>query len=64
MYNVSNGSLTIKGGKLCQSLIKIYYFFIFLILALYSDKLFKKNQQVWKIIFAVLGILTSITFLF
>ena len=43
---------------------KYILFFIFLILALYSDKLFKKNQQVWKIIFAVLGILTSISFMF
>ena len=43
---------------------KYILFFIFLILALYSDKIFKKNQQVWKIIFAVLAILTSITFLF
>ena len=43
---------------------KYILFFIFLMLTLYSDKLFKKNQQVWKIIFAVLGILTSITFLF
>jgi len=25
MYNISNGSLTIKGGKPCQSLINIYY---------------------------------------
>ncbi|BAV80202.1 hypothetical protein SNAG_1332 [Streptococcus sp. NPS 308] len=43
---------------------KYILFFIFLILALYSDKLFKKNHQVWKIIFAVLGILTSISFMF
>ncbi len=39
---------------------KYILFFIFLILALYSDKLFKKNQQVWKIIFVILGVLTSI----